>query len=268
LTVYPYSSTHRLIEVGSDRLLKELAPEAGLQRVSARLAEMEDPAREPAAYQFALGPLDIGPRCLGAGSDWLLLERLPARVLWQIGERSVWLAVAGWVGELHARLAKADVDRVPLVVHDEAVFAAWRERAAAAGAPSLVLEAHERATGHLLGLPPKVIHGDLYPSNLLVDPGPPLRVWPVDWELIGLGPAVLDVAALTSGAWTREERAAMVRAYAASSEEGSVREWQVSLDAARLHLCVQWLGTPTEWTPPTEHAHDWMAEALELAATA
>jgi hypothetical protein len=85
---------------------------------------------------------------------------------------------------------------------------------------------------------------------------------------MGFGPAVLDFAALTSGAWTREERAAMLRAYAASSGAGSARGCQVSLDAARLHLCVQWLGTPPGWTPPTEHAHDWMAEALELAAPA
>jgi Phosphotransferase enzyme family len=267
VTVYPYSSTHRLLELGDDRLLKELAPHATRQQPAARLAAIEDPGREPAAYRYALGPLGIGPHCFDTGADWVLLERVRAKELWQIGELRVWSEVAGWVGRLHERLAHAKTDRIPLVVHDESLFEAWRDRAAGAGAPPVVVEAHVRATKQLLAQPRTVIHGDLYPSNLLVDPGPPLRVWPVDWELIGFGPAVLDLAALTSGAWTPEQRAAMVDAYTNSAEHGVASLCAASLDAARLHLCVQWLGTSPEWTPPPEHAHDWRAEALDLAAT-
>jgi len=37
------------------------------------------------------------------------------------------------------------------------------------------------------------------------------------------------------------------------------------LAAARLYVCVQWLGRPAAWTPPEQHRHDWRAEALELA---
>jgi Phosphotransferase enzyme family len=265
VTVYPYSSTHRLLELGDDRLLKELAPQANRQRPSGRLAAVEDPAREPAAYRCVLGPLDIGPRCFDTGADWVLLEWVRAKELWQIGELPVWSAVAGWLARLHGRLAGAVVDRVPLVVHDEPYFRAFRERAASSGVPAIVLEAHERATARLLALPGTVVHGDLYPSNVLVDAGPPLRVWPVDWELIGWGPAVLDLAALTSGAWSPAQREAMVSAYTSSTGRAAASRCGMSLDAARLHLCVQWLGTSPEWTPPPDHAHDWLDEALELA---
>jgi hypothetical protein len=27
---------------------------------------------------------------------------------------------------------------------------------------------------------------------------------------------------------------------------------------------MQWLGWAAEWSPPPEHAHDWLAEALTL----
>ena len=38
-----------------------------------------------------------------------------------------------------------------------------------------------------------------------------------------------------------------------------------SLDYCRLHLAVQWLGWSPSWTPPPEHAQDWLNEALDLA---
>jgi hypothetical protein len=28
---------------------------------------------------------------------------------------------------------------------------------------------------------------------------------------------------------------------------------------------VQWLGWSPDWSPPAEHAHDWLGEALHLA---
>ena len=37
------------------------------------------------------------------------------------------------------------------------------------------------------------------------------------------------------------------------------------LDYARLHLAVQWLGWSRDWTPPQEHATDWLGEAASAA---
>jgi Phosphotransferase enzyme family len=265
MTLFAYSSTHHIEEVGPDLLCKDLSTRSLVTRESARPRLLDDPTREPAAYRDVLAPLGIGPRCLATGDDWVLLERVASPVLWQIGALTVWVEVASWVARLHRQLAAVDLAGVPLVTHDAALYRAWRERAERAGSPAIVLEAHERATEQLLALPCTVIHGDLYPSNLLVDPGPPLRVWPVDWELIGCGPAVLDVAALTSGAWTAEQRSAMVDAFTWSTGTGTTSQFAAALDAARLHLCIQWLGTPPDWTPPPDHAHDWLTEALELA---
>ncbi len=38
-----------------------------------------------------------------------------------------------------------------------------------------------------------------------------------------------------------------------------------NLDYCHLHLAVLWLGWSAEWSPPQNHAHDWLAEALRLA---
>jgi hypothetical protein len=59
----------------------------------------------------------------------------------------------------------------------------------------------------------------------------------------------------------------MARAYfeAARRPGGSWDEWRADLDAARLLICVQWLGWAPGWTPPAEHRHDWLAEARQLA---
>ncbi|MDQ1489140.1 MAG: hypothetical protein QOJ23_1654 [Actinomycetota bacterium] len=284
-TPFAAATSHRIDEIGPAWLRKDLRPAALLGEArTAKPAFVHDPRREPAAYRELLRPLAIGPHCQAAGDDWIVIERVPGVELWQIGELDVWVRVAAWVARMHHQLAASvpsghpvsgagrregpsRAGRVPLLVHDARLFAAWRKRAAAAGAPGAVLAAHRRATERLLTIPPTVVHGELYPSNILVRMvGFRLDVWPVDWELAGLGPAVLDVAALTAGGWAQPEREAMARAYfdAAGRPADSWTVFRGDLDAARLHLCVQWLGWAPGWTPPAEHAHGWLEEALNL----
>jgi hypothetical protein len=38
-----------------------------------------------------------------------------------------------------------------------------------------------------------------------------------------------------------------------------------ALEDARLLVAVQWLGWSDGWRPPPEHAHDWLADALDAA---
>jgi len=286
VTPFAGATSHRIDEVGPGWLRKDLRPAALLEDArGAKPAFVHDPRREPAAYRNLLRPLAIGPHCHAAGDDWIVIERVPGVELWQIGDLDVWVRVAAWVARMHRQLSAAvppcppgagrtrrrdrsRAGRVPLLVHDTRLFAAWRTRAAVAGAPGTVLDAHRRATARLLSLPPMLIHGELYPSNILVRTvGFRLDVWPLDWELAGLGPAVLDVAALTAGGWAQPERDAMARAYfeAAGPPAGAWTVFQGDLVAARLHLCVQWLGWAPGWTPPPEHAHGWLKEALALA---
>lgn len=266
MTTLPSSSTHRIEELGDGWVRKDLGLAGYLSPDRVRPAFVEDPTREPAAYREVLGPLRIGPRCQEAGRDWVVLERVDAPVLWQVGEPAVWAAVVGWVARMHEALAAADTTRVPLLAYDADLFEAWRRRAAEAGVPVPVLAAHEHAAELLLSLPPAVLHGDLYPSNLLVSSGPPLSVWPVDWEMMSRGPAVLDLAALTAGRWAPGRRDALVGAYReAAGAPGLGDGWERALEAARLHICVQWLGMPARWEPPPWEVHDWGAEARRLA---
>jgi thiamine kinase-like enzyme len=94
-------------------------------------------------------------------------------------------------------------------------------------------------------------------------------VAPIDWENAAVGPGVIDLAALTTGAWSDEERERIASGYteqaAALGHAVERAELFELLELARLHLAVQWLGWEPTWLPPAEHRHDWLAEALEIA---
>jgi hypothetical protein len=266
--IYPYSSTHRIEQVGKGTLRKDLSESGRMTHLPSRLAVLEDPTREPAAYRNVLEPLEIGPRLVDSGHDWVVLEHVDAPELWQIGDVDVWTGVTAWVARMHLTLAD-ELDRcrgVPLLTYDAALFGLWRERAVANGLDSSIVDAHRRATVRLLELPPAVLHGDLYASNLLVEPAEEVRVWPIDWELMGIGPAVLDLAALTAGSWSPDVRWAMARTYFDTVHYPRSESEQLGdLCAARLHLCIQWIGAAPEWTSPAAHRHDWTAEAFAMA---
>ena len=116
--------------------------------------------------------------------------------------------------------------------------------------------------GNVLAVPPA-------PGS--AGPGPAAwRICPVDWEMAGTGPALMDLAALVSGKWTADEKEAIASAYhsaMAGSEtwQPTFAEFLNALDYCQLALAVQWLGWSRDWTPPIEHRHDWLNEAVQLA---
>jgi hypothetical protein len=80
----------------------------------------------------------------------------------------------------------------------------------------------------------------------------------------------MDLAALTAGRWTDRERRDIALAYwGARKRKGeyghSFEQFFEALDYCRLHLCIQWLGWAPQWTPPKDHAQDWMQEAVSIA---
>jgi aminoglycoside phosphotransferase (APT) family kinase protein len=158
------------------------------------------------------------------------------------------------------------------VHRDEAALRQWLPRAVAAappGALDAVAVVWERSVARLAAWPVTFVHGEFYPSNILVADGDGLDVRPVDWEMAGVGPGVLDLAALVAGSWEAQEREAMVRAYHAALPAAGRPSWPELTEAlthARLNVAVQWLGWLPGWTPPDDHAHDWLAEAQVLAA--
>jgi hypothetical protein len=244
---------------------------------------LHDPRREAAVYASVLEPAALGaPRYYGSVVDperdryWLFVEWVEGRELYQVGERGLWEAAARWLARMHTELA-GEVDRHAaagrLLDHDSTYYRRWmqraREFARATGQPASraraidrLGERHGTVVEALLALPKTVIHGEFYASNVLVDAdSAQARVAPVDWELAATGPGPTDLAALVSGDWAAEDRAAIASAYrsaAGASLEG--------LDFARLQLAIQWLGwAPAAWIPPKGQRHDWLAEAVALS---
>jgi aminoglycoside phosphotransferase (APT) family kinase protein len=122
----------------------------------------------------------------------------------------------------------------------------------------------------LTALPATVIHGEFYPSNIVVDDSrPDGRIAVVDWEMAAVGPAVIDLAALVGGRYPEAMRESMLQAYRAAipANDSAWRDatGDEPLLCARLHLAIQWLGWAPGWSPPHEQRHDWLAEAMETA---
>ena len=260
---YPYRTSHHLeqLEVelagGSRRLLLLKHVRRSKLSAKARRAKpqfLHDPRREAEAYRL-LEPAGLGvPACYGANDDWLLIEQVPGVELWQLGEIEPWARAAAWLRRLHDRFAVNLPESDHLLKYDAAHFRLWPERAARLH-PELapVVVGYERIVRLLTDVAPTFVHGEFYASNVLVTSD---RVAPVDWEMAGIGPGVVDLAALATG-WAGEGRSEILDAYGAVAEE--------LLDAARLHLALQWLGWSDSWTAPPEHSHDWLGEALLTA---
>ncbi|HZB97352.1 MAG TPA: phosphotransferase [Candidatus Sulfotelmatobacter sp.] len=204
---------------------------------------------------------------------WLLLERVPGRELYQVGDVSIWCDVASALARMHGRFStRWSALPASLLHYDADHYRAWLTRALrftdGAGIRRLAA-GYDAVIERLLTLPLTFIHGELYASNVLVDDSRrPVRVCPIDWEMAAIGPGLIDLAALTSGNWTDDQRAQICSSYRSAIEGEDValgsEEFDDALALCRLHVCVQWLGWAPEWTPPKEHVHDWLGEALLL----
>ena len=253
---------------------------------------MHDPLREIEVYRDLLDGAGLGtPAYLGASVDpageryWLFIENVEGPVLWQVGEFDVYEETARWLARMHAALAPAvAAPPASLLRYGPELFRTWAGRARGFAerrstpwdderrAAVIDLTAgYEPVVELLAGLPATVIHGEFYPSNVIVqrrEAG--VRIAPIDWEIAAVGPGMLDLAALTIGKWTPAQRAALAGAYRCAAEEGPRGDtlpagFEDALEACRLHLAVQWLGWDPDWRPPADHRHDWLGEALTSA---
>lgn len=293
-----YCSTFPLEELrvrwgnnSDERLVwKDLSHEGPADPVWAvKAAFLRDPLREITVYRDLLAPAGLStPRYRGAlsqaerGRHWLFLDHVDGDPLWQCGEDEVWQGAARWLAQLHARFA-GRVERLPrrLLRHDSAYYRRWLERArrfvrwpqesddCSRDFAWLAARA-TKVVDWLIEQPATLLHGEFYPANVLVEPRcDGTRIRPLDWEMAGIGSGLLDLAALVSGVWSEADREMLVSAYRSElpvelrPSEGELRG---GLARCRLLLAVQWLGWSEHWTPPQEHAHDWLGTALELAA--
>lgn len=287
----PYASSFPLeeldVEGGDGRrqtvVWKDLSPGALLPgALRARSGAMSDPARELRAYELLDGA-DLGtPRRIAAVDEpertWLFLEAVRGARLEHVGDPDAWEATARWLARAHMELARR-----------AASSPAWPPRWAFPDPTTLLTRAAERgeppqrirhvealagplelAAARAAAAPLAVIHGELYAANVLIASSPPgrvrvTRVCVLDWETIACGPALLDLAALTAGAWDDlAER--LAEAYRKALPDPPPRaQFLADLDAARLLAAAHWLAAPAGWSPPAEQARDWLADA-KLAA--
>lgn len=251
---------------------------------TARLAKprfLHHPEREACVYGRLLPRGPAGPpmflgATIDAGRSWLFIERIDGRNLFQVGERERWEDAAGWLARFHAAFAgdpRELLARCPLVERDAGFYRNWMDRARefAKAADSewraaidWLAERHEQVVAALLGMPQTLVHGEFYAANVLIaDVGPQTRVAALDWELAGVGPGALDLAALVSG-WPAGDREAMRETYALAADDDGVSARELNL--ARLQVAIQWLGwAPPAWEPPPGQRHDWGTEAIEIA---
>jgi len=255
-----------------------------------------DPIREIETYRRVLVLHQLGtPICYGAvvcpkeKRYWLFLERVPPVLLWQMGEFQRWEEVARGLAGMHTYLLRET--EIPesqhtahLLRHDREYYWRWMKRAAtfvsegdltperkASSAVRWLAERFEDVVERLVGLPMTVIHGEFFASNVMIDEtAPRLRVCPVDWEMAAVGPGLVDLAALTAGQWSREQKDAMARAYRDalpddSPVKGDERQFLENLEYSRLAQAIQLLGWSPFWSPPPEHAQNWLSEAVKSA---
>ena len=222
-------------------MFKDLSRQALLE--GARLAKpafLYDPLREIQTYRAILASEPLGAAtCYGAALDpqagryWLFLEKVPGVELYQVGEFGIWQQVVCWLAAMHARFAgqaESLKQAAHLLTYDGDFYQLWMRRARAflgQTKPSVPMslrrrferlaEGYDRVVESLLGLPVTFIHGEFYASNVLVqETGGELRVCPVDWEMAALGPGLIDLAALTTGRWTKDQRRSLALNYYAA----------------------------------------------------
>lgn len=202
----------------------------------------------------------------------LLLERVEGVELAVAGELGAWVETATWLGRFHSSLAehRAVLEGTVLPRLTRASWRRWMQRAVQCGTEgerasiAWLAARHDVVVNRLTALPPTVVHGDFYPSNVIVAPAADgHRIAPVDWELAAVGPGLLDLAALTAGQWRPEQREQLVHAYVDGLGARAVEP--ADLLACRLQVAVQWLGWTRAWQPPAEHRQDWLADALACA---
>jgi hypothetical protein len=272
-------------------IVKDLGTSGLLQDARAyKPAFLYEPRREIETYQQLLKPARLGTAaCYGAVADadsaryWLFLEKVQALELYQVGDVDVWVEVATWLAGMHS-CSSLEVESVQqrnphLISYDAAYYRKWLDRATSyigdggshdeRRALEAVAEALEVALERLAEVPRTLVHGEFYASNVLIGEGTAgRRICPVDWEMAGIGPGLLDLGALSSG-WEDENRRAIARAYhtawAKEAWATEDRSFMNLLRCCELCLAVQWLGWAPQWQPPPEHARDWLSEASKLA---
>lgn len=302
-SVYSSSAVIENIDLELDRglrlrlVLKDLSPASLLPTARAvRPDFLYSPSREIETYRKILQPQQWGTATYYGSFEsheqarhWLFLERVNGSLLWQMGRLATWEEAARWLGRFHVefetRVGKSNQSQFShLPKHDSQFFLLWltraeeflRHRNLNVSSESLrrfgrLADRYSHVIQRLQDLPVTLIHGEYYPSNVIVRPARQgERICPIDWEVSAIGPALIDLAALTSGDWSEAERRKMAGAYqevvgAAGSWPSSMNDLMEAVELCQLYLAMRWLGWAADWSPPEMHAQNWLGVACQLA---
>jgi hypothetical protein len=218
---------------------------------------------EAAVYRHALAPVRASTAQLygtyddpQTGETWLVLACLDGFAAAGDPEARSAAVVLGarWIGHFHAlweeRLEAGE--EPPLMRYDLEYYRRWGERTEAlAGELHLrhpwlrrACEGYREAVALLPRGRETIVHGDYYPSNLLLRNG---AVSPIDWGAAAIGAGEIDLASLTQR-WQAELVADARAAYeTARWPDGTPPDFERRLDVAGLYLCFRWMGAGPEW---------------------
>jgi hypothetical protein len=283
------------VELASGRVIQMMFKDLGMRAPLSDARRVKpgfliDPEREIEMYRHVLSPAAFGSAlCYGTLIDgvkdryWLFLEKIAGLELYQIGEFEAWRAAARWLAGFHGHFEGSTEKlprEIPLIHHDRGYYLTWMERAcrlvarrgeATADQVEKLRRAYLDAIERLLQLPSTLVHGEFFPSNVMVQGSrEAMRIRVLDWETAAVGPGIIDVAALVSGQWNGEQKTGLVEEYLSAVSPGPANqekkeEFFRAVACGQLHLAMQWLGWSDGWTPPEEHRQDWLRIGLEIA---
>lgn len=209
----------------------------------------------------------------GEGQTCLVLEALAdvERTTEDVAPEAALVKAAGEIGAFHAAVARLCGDRWPSFLrrYDRDYYVGWIRRTSLyAGAwherfPWLarLCERAEAMMDPLLAAKQTVIHGELYPHNILCGGG---RVYLIDWQSTAVAAGEIDLATLTEK-WPDEMVQQCEQAYrSARWPDGAPVAFEPTLAAARLYLVFRWLGDRPEWTMKARS--EWGFEQLRKLA--
>ncbi|MDQ6748907.1 MAG: aminoglycoside phosphotransferase family protein [Candidatus Dormibacteraeota bacterium] len=175
----------------------------------------------PAGQRFDAPELYASLYDRAHGRYWLFLEDVGDCDL-ENGDADDWLAAVSRLAEMHAAYLGREGELRALGCLEEQ-GAGYYRRIARTARRTLRLARSATALAHfdslmwpfasvvayLTSRPRTLVHGDIFPKNLMVQPGS--RIRPVDWESAGIGPAAWDLARLVDG-WGADKQG-LIEAY-------------------------------------------------------
>ncbi len=250
--------------------------------------------REIFVYREILAGASLGTAVCYSGAtytdrraNWLLLEKIDGEELYQIGDFDAWCDAARWLAHMHDDLIDITLNcgTTLLEKYDEDYWHGLIDRAGGVltrgdnirgdtirpGVLTWFEPACQQAAREVAQLPATFVHGEFYASNILIERrNVNTRVCPIDWETAGIGTGLLDLAALTAGDWSDDQKQALAKAYYDALRHKHVPwaefdEFIEAVNNCRLLLAIKWIGWCPGWEPPVEHRFNWVQEAMQMA---